>query len=195
VLSFPLVGNPSERFWTSQNDGRYEPPQSRRLSGRGVENLINYHSAEKEVNIVSKVERTVSCFEEGFSCSQALLSIYGEELGLDRETALKVAGAFGGGMGHMGETCGAVTGAFMIIGLKYGNTKASEKKTKERAYSLVKEFVERFKLRNGSIVCRELLGCDLSTHEGKKTAKKEDLFAIRCPKFVRDAAEIIEEIL
>jgi C_GCAxxG_C_C family probable redox protein len=147
------------------------------------------------LNIVNKVEQAVTCFEEGFSCSQALLSTYGAELGLDRETALRVAGAFGAGMGRMGETCGAVTGAFMIIGLKYGKTKAEDEKTKERAYSLVKEFIEKFRLRNGSVICRELLGCDLITQEGMKTAKEKELISILCPKFVRDAAEIIEEIL
>lgn len=144
---------------------------------------------------MSKVKSVVSCFEGGFSCSQAILSIYGEELGLDRETAMKIASAFGGGMGHMGETCGAVTGAFMVIGLKYGNTNAGDRKSKAKVYGLVKEFVTRFKLRNGSIVCRELLGCDLSTKEGLKRAKKQEVFVIRCPKFVRDAADIIEDIL
>lgn len=141
------------------------------------------------------VENAVSCFKEGFSCSQAVLSAFAQQFGLDRETALKVAGAFGGGMGRMGETCGAVTGAFMVIGLKYGKTRAEDEQTKEKAYSLVKEFVEKFKSRNGSIVCRELLGCDLSTPEGARIAKEKNLTATVCPKFVQDAAEIIEQIL
>jgi C_GCAxxG_C_C family probable redox protein len=64
--------------------------------------------------MMDEVEHAVSCFKDGFSCSQAVLSAYGEQFGLDREMALKVSGAFGGGMGHLGETCGAVTGAFML---------------------------------------------------------------------------------
>lgn len=144
---------------------------------------------------MSRVEQAVSCFKEGFSCSQALLSIYGVEFGLDRETALKVSGAFGGGMGRMGETCGAVTGAFMVIGLKYGNTRVDDRQAKEKTYSLVKEFVEKFKSRNGSIACRELLGCDISTPEGMEIAKEKNLFATLCPKLVSDAAEIIEQTL
>ncbi|UCD85357.1 MAG: C_GCAxxG_C_C family protein, partial [Deltaproteobacteria bacterium] len=81
---------------------------------------------------MSKVKSAVSCFKEGFSCSQVLLSTYGTDFGLDRETALKVAGAFGGGMGRMGEVCGAVTGAFMVIGLKHGMVKGEDNKAKEK---------------------------------------------------------------
>jgi C_GCAxxG_C_C family probable redox protein len=144
---------------------------------------------------MSKVKQAVSCFEEGFSCSQAVLSTYAPQFGLDREAALKIAGPFGGGMGGMGHTCGAVTGAFMVIGLKYGRVQAEDIQTKEQAYSLVKEFTRRFASRNGSIMCRELLGLDISTPEGRLLAQDEGLFATLCPKLVQDAAEIIEQIL
>jgi C_GCAxxG_C_C family probable redox protein len=144
---------------------------------------------------MNKVERAVSCFNDGFSCSQAVLSTYGEQFGLDRETALKVAGAFGGGMGNMGKTCGAVTGALMVIGLKYGQTRVEDKEPKKKTYRLVKEFAEQFKVRNGSINCTELLGCDLSTPEGMRCAEERNLFTTLCPKFVQDAAEILEELL
>ena len=82
---------------------------------------------------MNQVECALSCFQEGFSCAQAVLSAYGPQYGLDRELALKVAGAFGGGMGHMGQVCGAVTGAFMVIGLKYGKTCAEDNETREKA--------------------------------------------------------------
>jgi C_GCAxxG_C_C family probable redox protein len=144
---------------------------------------------------MNKVERAVSCFNDGFSCSQVVLSTYGEQFGLDRETALKVAGAFGGGMGHRGETCGAVTGALMVIGLQYGQTRVEDKEPKKKTYRLVKEFAEQFKVRNGSINCTELLGCDLSTPEGMQRAKERDLFTTLCPKFVQDAAEILEGLI
>jgi len=144
---------------------------------------------------MNRVERAVSCFEEGFNCSQAVLSTYGVQFGLDRETALKVSGAFGGGMGRLGETCGAVTGAFMVIALKHGRTRAEDEETREKAYSLVQEFVDRFKARNGSTVCRELIGCDISTLERMKLAEERGVFATICPKFVQDAAEIIEQVL
>ena len=97
---------------------------------------------------MNKADCAVSYFEEGFSCSQAVFSTYGPQLGLDRECALKIAGTFGGGMGRMGETCGAVTGAFMVIGLKYGNSKVEDNPSKEKAYSRVRGFVDMFQSRN-----------------------------------------------
>lgn len=98
-------------------------------------------------------------------------------------------------MGGMGETCGAVTGAFMVMGLKHGGIKAEDDETREKADSLVREFVAEFKSRNGSILCRELLGYDISTEEGREAARAEGLHQTRCTKFVRDAAEIVEQIL
>jgi C_GCAxxG_C_C family probable redox protein len=144
---------------------------------------------------MNEVEKAVACFEEGFMCSQALLTAYAEQFGVDRETALKVSAAFGGGMGRMGEICGAVTGAFMVIGLKYGRTAVPDTRSHEKTTGLVKAFAERFKSLNGSIVCRELLGCDLSTEEGQKTFVGEKLRNTLCTKFVRDAATIVRDLL
>jgi C_GCAxxG_C_C family probable redox protein len=143
---------------------------------------------------MNKRENAVLKFKEGFSCSQAILSTFASDLGLDRETALKIADGFGGGMGNMGETCGAVTGAFMVLGLKYGRTRAEDDEAKEEINALVREFVGRFRERHGSIRCGELVGCDISTHEGEREALRKGLFD-RCPVFVRDASAIIEEIL
>jgi len=140
---------------------------------------------------MKKVDDAVFCFKEGFSCSQAILSAYGKELGIDNKTALKIASAFGGGMARMGETCGAVTGAFMVIGLKY----AVDKNSKDKVYAVVKEFVDGFKARNRSIVCKELLGYDMSTPEGMNAIKEKKLVGTICPKLVKDAAEILEQIL
>lgn len=137
----------------------------------------------------------VSRFDEGYSCSQAIFSAYAEQLGLDCETALKISSTFGGGMGRMAHTCGAVTGALMAIGLKYGATDAADKDTKERAYALAREFGERFEFRNGSITCKDLLGCDISTTKGLRIAREQKLFSKICPRLVKDAAEIVEEIL
>ncbi len=144
---------------------------------------------------MNQVERAVSCFEEGYSCSQAILATFGPQLGLDREMALKVAGPFGGGMGGMAETCGVVTGALMVIGLKHGRTKAEDLQTKEQSYALVRKFADEFKSRNGALVCKGLLGHDISTPEGKTLAKERGLHTMLCVEFVRDAAEIIELIL
>ena len=144
---------------------------------------------------MSKAEQAVSCFEEGFSCAQAVLSAYGPHSGLDRETALRVAGAFGGGMARMGRTCGAVTGALMAIGLERASTRTDDDETKEACYDLVGEFVRQFEARNGSITCKELLGYDISIPEESALAREQGLYSTLCPKLVRDAAEIIEQII
>lgn len=144
---------------------------------------------------MSKVKIATSLFKEGFSCSQAVLSTYSEQFGLKRVTALKLAQAFGEGMALMGQTCGAVTGAFLVIGLKHGRTKAEDIEAKEKTYELVREFVKRFKSHHGSIICKELLSYDINTHEGLKIAEEKKFFDTLCPEFVQSAAEIIEQIL
>jgi C_GCAxxG_C_C family probable redox protein len=143
---------------------------------------------------LGEVERTLALFKEGLNCTQALLSTYGPGFGLDRENALKVAGAFGSGMG-MGETCGSVTGALMVLGLKHTRVKGMDYFSKEETYDIAAEFITRFRERNSTIVCRELLGCDVTTRDGLREARKEKHFKKRCPKFVQDAAEILEEML
>jgi C_GCAxxG_C_C family probable redox protein len=142
----------------------------------------------------TKVEQAVERFKSGFNCSQAVLSSYSEQYGLDCEKAFKVATGFGGGM-RMSDVCGAVTGAFMVLGLKYGNTTAEDKEAKEKTYERVIEFTNRFKARNGSVMCRDLLDCDINTPEGNKKALDKGLFANVCPKLVQDSADILEEIL
>jgi C_GCAxxG_C_C family probable redox protein len=144
---------------------------------------------------MNRVELAVSCFEGGCTCSQALLLAYGVKFGLDRDIALRIADGFGGGMGNMGETCGVVTGAFMVIGLKHGRTVLEDRDAHRKTNSLINDFVSLFKSRNGSIVCKELLCCDVSTPEGLNSAREKKLLTTVCPKYVRDAAEIVEELL
>jgi len=144
---------------------------------------------------MNKVQKATDCFKEGFSCSQAVFSAFCEPLGLDRESALKISQSFGGGMAHMGETCGAVTGAFMAIGLKHGRIHADDDLAKEKTYALVKEFVHRFRAQYGSIVCKELLGYDISKDDEVKQAQESRLFDELCPKLVQTAAEILESLL
>jgi C_GCAxxG_C_C family probable redox protein len=140
-------------------------------------------------------DKAVACFKETFNCAQSVLAAYCEELGLDKGTALKIATGFGGGMGSMGEVCGAVTGAFMVISLKYGRTKADDLPAKEKTAALVQEFTRRFKEKNRTISCRQLLGCDLTAPSGKKEAQEKGLYKTLCAPLVADAAEILEDIL
>lgn len=144
---------------------------------------------------MNQVELAVSCFKSGFNCSQAILSTYAESFGLHREVALKLAAGFGGGMGRMAGTCGAVTGAFMVLGLRHGPVEAEDQNARETVYERVREFAKRFETRRGTTVCRDLIHCDISTADGLAAAREQQLFATVCPEFVRDAAEILEEML
>ncbi len=146
-------------------------------------------------NPLSDADIAVTCFMDGFNCAQSLLSTFGPRLGLERETALRVAGAFGGGMARTGLVCGAVSGALMVIGVKYAMTHAGERERREETYRRSQEFIRRFKELNGSVLCPELLGFDLSTPEGLKTVGERELFATVCPKLVRDAAAIVAALL
>jgi C_GCAxxG_C_C family probable redox protein len=120
-----------------------------------------------------------------------VLAGFGELYGLDRSTAFKLARAFGSGMG-MGRECGAVTGALMIMGLKVQEA-SSEKETRFRVYDLVRKFVRLFEEKRGTIICKDLLGVDLGTPEGRDKAIKDNLFRTLCPGFVRDAAQILAD--
>ena len=141
---------------------------------------------------MSQASEAVALFQQGCSCSQAVLGVFAEELGLPRELAFKVAAGFGGGLGRLGGTCGVVSGAVMVLGLRHGGTVAGDRAAKEETYERVREFVRRFQARHGSSVCRELLGCDLSTPAGLQRAKEQKLTATLCPYFVASAVEILQ---
>jgi C_GCAxxG_C_C family probable redox protein len=125
------------------------------------------------------------------NCSQGVLTAFCEELGLDRNLALKLAMGFGGGMGRGGLTCGAVTGAYMVIGLKQAQATSE---TKEKVYRLVHDFSREFTRIHGSIECRKLLGYDLSQPEDYAQVQAKGLFTTVCPKMVAGSIEILEKM-
>jgi C_GCAxxG_C_C family probable redox protein len=143
---------------------------------------------------MTNADKAAAIFKEGFSCSMAVLGTYCEQFGLDRKQAYKVSSGFGGGM-HCDQTCGAVTGAFMVIGLKFGRTRADDVEAKMKTAKMTNVFAKKFKERHGSLRCTDLIGVDISTPEGFEEAKRTDLFKQVCPKYVISAAEILDEIL
>ena len=142
---------------------------------------------------MNEAERALDLFRAGYNCSQAVLAAHGPELGLDKDACLKVASAFGGGIARTAGTCGAVTGALMVIGLRHGGITIEDPTRKAEVYEKGQEFMRRFAERNGSVVCRDLLGCDISTPEGRQQAKERSLHATRCEQLLRDAAELLAE--
>jgi C_GCAxxG_C_C family probable redox protein len=143
----------------------------------------------------TRVEHAAELFSKGFSCSQAVFASHCEDFGMDAKTALRAAGAFGGGMGHSGEACGAVTGALMLLGMKYGKVDEADLEAKESTYEKVKEFVRLFKARHGSIRCNELVGYELGVDKELADARAAGVFKTLCPLLVRDSIELVETLL
>jgi C_GCAxxG_C_C family probable redox protein len=142
---------------------------------------------------MKKSEFAAACMtNQTTNCAQSVINAFIDELGIDRATALKLSLGFGGGMGHTGGTCGAVTAAYMVLGLKQEFDINNPKANRDKMYVMVQEFNKRFKKINGTINCTELLGYDLSTPEGAAAVKEKSLSTTICPKFVKDAVEIVE---
>ncbi len=144
---------------------------------------------------MTRADEAVDLFNQGFICSQAVLSIFAPNFGLDRDTALRIAQGFGAGMARTNEACGAVAGAVMVIGLRYGATQADDRGARERTYEVVNEFIREFTKRNGTISCTTLLGYNLSIPSQRAEAHESGVVPQRCPGFVRDSVEIIESLL
>jgi C_GCAxxG_C_C family probable redox protein len=142
----------------------------------------------------NRVKQAVEMFNEGYSCSQAIVAAYGEQFGLDRDTALKISSGLGGGLGRTGSICGAVTGAIRILGFKFGSTNPRDKNAKYATYKKVQEFCEEFKTSAGSLICHELLGFDFMTPEGDLKSAQPGAFE-HCPGYVQIAAELLESKL
>lgn len=140
---------------------------------------------------MDRKEEALKIFGSGFNCSQAVLSVFCEELNYDRDLALKISTGFGGGI-RKGEVCGAVSGAIMALGLKYGHNIEGDTQTKSKAYSLTKEFINRFEEKNGTIVCKKLLGYDLSNQEEYEYLLEKEIFKNMCPVFIKDVIDILD---
>jgi C_GCAxxG_C_C family probable redox protein len=144
---------------------------------------------------MSDADQAASLFDEGFSCSQSVLGTFCERYGLPRATAFRLADAFGGGLGGLGKTCGAVTGALMVIGLAHGRTVADDPAAKLATNERVRELMAQFTRRHGTTACRDLLGCEIDTPEKARAARDEGRFDRVCVPLVRAAAELLEAAL
>ncbi len=138
-----------------------------------------------------KVQKAVELFDSGFNCCQSVIGAFCEQFGIDEQTLMKLACGFGGSI-RCGEVCGAVSGAVILIGLKYGQSIESDKASKEKCYEVTSEFMKEYQKRKGTVVCRELLGYDIRDTEARA------LFPGRikeiCPKAIETAVLILEEM-
>ncbi len=142
-----------------------------------------------------RAAEAVAAFNSGFSCSQAICTTYFQAYGVDRVTARKVSCGFGAGIARSGNLCGAVSGAIMVIGLAYGMARSGDTASKEKTYRAVNDFLQEFKQRNGELDCTSLIGFDLSDPSQLEMAKEKKVVTTQCPRFVKDAAEILDKIL
>lgn len=141
-----------------------------------------------------RADQAVALFLQGCNCAQSVLVCCAEGRGLPREIALRVAQAFGGGIGRTGNLCGALTGALMCVGLKCAALEPSDRASKARSAEMAQWVMDEFERRNGSLLCRELTGADLRTSEGQKHFRDSDALHKVCAKVVRDGVEIVEEL-
>ena len=139
-------------------------------------------------------EKALDYFSRHFHCSQAILAAYADKCGLSEDQALKLGGCLGSGM-RKGEVCGACTGALMVLGALYGQSDEKDLTSRERSNKVNDELMRLFTEKMGSYLCRDILGCDVSTAEGVKYARENRLFAEKCPPIVANTTEILDEIL
>lgn len=139
-----------------------------------------------------KINVAAQLFESGFVCSQAVLAAFCEDYGMSRETALKISCGLGGGF-KCGEICGAASGAVLVIGLKYGQYDPADTESKNTCTLKTQDFLDKFRKQNHSVVCRDILGCDIYTPAGKEKAIKENLFKTLCADMVASAVNILEQ--
>ena len=139
-------------------------------------------------------QKALSYFGDKYNCSQSVLAAYANELCLTEEQALKIACCFGGGM-RKGEVCGACTGALMVLGIMFGQSDKNDMISREKAHKMTNLFLERFKEINDTYICREILGCDISTEEGASRARSQGLFTTTCRDMVALAVRVLEEMI
>ena len=140
-------------------------------------------------------EKAIRTFRSGLNCAQAVITAYSEEMKFDNNLALSVSVGFGGGMGRLQKTCGAVTGSFMVLGIHNCKKLSDNKDRKEATYLMIQKFSQEFKLINGTTDCLELLKCDLKTEEGNLFAKENNLFGTVCEKCISDSVRTINKLI
>lgn len=141
---------------------------------------------------MTTTEQADAFFADGYNCAQAVLAAFGPEYGLSLEQCMKIAGPFGGGIARTGETCGVVSGALLALGMACADPTPAGKAAN---YALAQDFLARFTARHGTLRCKALLGCDISTPEGQAEAKARDLHHTTCAGLVHDAAALLEALL
>ena len=141
-------------------------------------------------------QKALKYFKEGFNCSQAVLTALGTDMNFSEDQCLRISCAFGAGMGRQQLTCGAISGALMVLGIKYGKSLNEDESKKANTYKKSKALMDQFTDIHKTICCKELLlGLDLHNPDEYAKIKDLGLFESRCTQYVSDAVCIAERIL
>lgn len=145
---------------------------------------------------MNRSDKAIEYFRNKFNCSQSVFTVFGSEDGLSENHCLKIGCAFGAGMGRQQLTCGAVTGALMALGLKYGKVVGDPDEKKQYTYEMTSEFFKEFLASHGTTSCRELLkGLDINDPDDHQQIIDQGLFETLCEKYVTDSVRIVEKML
>ena len=142
-----------------------------------------------------KAEIAINYFKSGYNCAQSVVLSFKDDLCFDENMALEMSVGFGGGMGRLQEKCGAVTGAFMVMGLYSSKLHQDNISRKNHSYAMIQQFDPKFKSIHHTTQCSELLKCDLRSDEGHAFAVENKLFENVCEKCITDAIGIVEELV
>jgi C_GCAxxG_C_C family probable redox protein len=144
---------------------------------------------------MDRAKMAVENMRGGLNCAQSVVKAYSSELEVPEDAAVKMATPFGGGFGRRGFVCGALSGAGLVIGAKFGNCSPADTAKRDKTYAAVGELLEKFRQEHGAVFCRELIGFDLWNPDEMKRAREKGVFTNQCPLFVKSAARILEKIL
>ena len=137
----------------------------------------------------------IQSFRSGMNCAQSVVTAYSDLLKFDPDLAAGLSCGFGGGMGRLQQTCGALTGAIMVLGIHNSRLYSDRVELKNRTYTQVREINEKFAQSQGATDCRSLLGCDLQTDEGMQFHKDTNQSKTICEKCIAASIEILDEIV
>lgn len=146
---------------------------------------------------MTKGDKAKELFEQGYNCAQAVFGAFAEDLGIDFNLAVKISSSFGGGMGRLREVCGAVSGMFLVLSMKYGYDDPKASAEKKVLYKDVQALAEEFKKENGSIICRDLLGLTTKGADNPTPeARTEKYYKKRpCSELCRYAGDLVENFI
>lgn len=142
-----------------------------------------------------EVDQAVAYYQQGYTCTQSILASFAGRYGLEQNLAFRIGEPFGAGMSCANGMCGSVTGAIMVLGLQYGSIHSNDEVARSYTFQRVHELIQRYIKIHGSIQCSDLLGYNLSNPQQLQTVWEKGLFIQLCPNLVRDAAQILVEML